>query len=341
MRVARYYRNDDVRLEQAPVPEIGPGEVLVRIEASGICGSDVVEWYRIKHAPIVLGHEVAGVVEQVGEGVERFRPADRVMATHHVPCNACRYCRSGHHQVCDTLRSTHYDPGGFAEYVRLPAINVNRGTFLLPDHVSFEEGAFLEPLACVVRGQRKTGLRAGQSVLVSGSGMSGLLHIALARAAGADPIVSTDVHPYRLEAARRLGADAAIDAREDVPARFRELNGGRGADQVIICTAAQAAVEQAFRTVERGGTVLMFALPDPDTVYAVPLSDLWKDDVSLVHSYAGAPADIREALDLIATGRVDVAPMITHRMGLAETGDAFRLVLAAGESLKIIIEPQR
>jgi L-iditol 2-dehydrogenase len=341
MRVARYYRNDDVRIEEMPRPEIGAGELLVRIEASGICGSDVVEWYRIKKAPIVLGHEVAGVVVEVGGGVTRFHPGDRVMATHHVPCNTCHYCLSGHHQVCDTLRSTHFDPGGFAEFVRLPAINVDRGTFLLPDHVRFEEAAFLEPLACVVRGQRKTGLRAGQSVLVLGSGMSGLLHIALARAAGAGLIVGTDVHPYRLEAARRLGADEAIDAKQDVPGRFRTLNGGKGADLIVICTAAPAAVEQAFQAVDRGGKVLMFALPDPDTAYPIPLFELWHDDVSLLHSYAGAPADIQEALTLIATGRVEVTPMITHRMRLAETGDAFRLVMAAAESLKIIIEPQR
>jgi len=193
----------------------------------------------------------------------------------------------------------------------------------------------------VVRGQRKTGLRAGQSVLVLGCGMSGLLHIALARDAGADLIVGTDVHPYRMDAAPRLGADQAIDAREDVPGRFRALNGGRGADLVVICTAAPSAVEQAFGTVDRGGTVLMFALPDPATAYPIPLFELWNDDVSLIHSYAGAPADIQEALDLISSGRVDVRPLITHRMPLAKTGDAFRLVMAAGESLKIIIEPQR
>ena len=341
MRVARYYRNDDVRIEQAPRPEAGPGELLVRIEASGICGSDVVEWYRMKSAPLVLGHEIAGAVEEVGEGVAAFLPGDRVMATHHVPCNTCRYCLSGHHQVCDTLRSTHFDPGGFAEYVRLPALNVDRGTFRLPDHVSFEEGAFLEPLACVIRGQRKTGLRAGQSVLVIGSGMSGLLHIGLARAAGAGRIVGTDVHPFRLAAARRLGADEAIAATEDVPGRFRDLNEGRGADLVVICTAALSAVEQAFRSVDRGGTILMFALPDPETAYPMPLFGLWNDDVTLVHSYAGAPRDILEALDLVATGRVDVKPMITHRLDLAETAEGFRLVSEAGESLKVIVEPHR
>ena len=171
MRVAMYYNNQDVRLEEMPVPAIGPGELLVRVEASGLCGSDVMEWYRIQRAPMVLGHEVAGAVAQVGEGVERYKEGDRMVVTHHVPCNACRYCLSGHHTVCDTLRQTSFDPGGFAEYLRVPAINVDRGVFPVPPEVSSEEASFAEPLACVFRGQKRANLQPGQSVLVLGSGL--------------------------------------------------------------------------------------------------------------------------------------------------------------------------
>jgi len=341
MRVARYYRNDDVRLEEMPRPRIGPGELLVRIDASGICGSDVMEWYRIRKAPLVLGHEIAGEVVEAGPGVERFRPGDRVMATHHVPCNTCRYCLDGNHSVCDTLRSTTFDPGGFAEFVRLPAINVDRGTFLLPPGMTAEEGSFLEPLACVVRAQRIAGLRPAKSVLVLGAGISGVLHLQLARAAGAGLIVAADVHPYRLEMSRRFGADEALPADDDLPRRLREANGGRLADQVYLCTAAPPAISLAFRCVERGGTVLVFAVPEPGVTYPVPLGDLWKDGVTIVHSYAGPPADIRIALDLIASRRVAVTETVTHRLGLAETARGFRLVAEAGASLKVIIEPQR
>ena len=210
-----YYNNGDVRLEEMPTPKIGPGELLVRIEASGICGSDVMEWYRIKKAPLVLGHEIAGEIVEVGNGVERYKVGDRVAASHHVPCNTCHYCLGGHHTMCPTLRSTTFDPGGFAEYVRLPAINVDRGVYPLPDEVSYEEATFVEPLACVLRAQRIAGLRPGQSVLVVGSGMTGLLHINLARALGAGRIIATDITRYRLDAARRFGADDAIDARVD------------------------------------------------------------------------------------------------------------------------------
>ena len=149
-----YYSNRDVRLEEMPVPQIGQGELLVRVEACGICGSDVMEWYRRDRVPLVLGHEIGGQIVAVGDGVEGYKEGDRVTAAHHVPCNQCHYCLSGHHTVCDTLRQTNFDPGGFAEYIRLPAINVKRGVFLLPDEVSYGQATFIEPLACVLRGQR-------------------------------------------------------------------------------------------------------------------------------------------------------------------------------------------
>ena len=168
MRVAMYYNNRDVRLEEMAVPEVSPGELLVRVEASGICGSDVMEWYRAARAPMVLGHEVAGQVAEVGDGVERFREGDRVVVTHHVPCNVCHYCLNGHHTVCDTLRETSFDPGGFSEYLRVPAINVDRGVFKIPDGLSFDEASFAEPLACVLRGQQRANVRAGQSVYRTG-----------------------------------------------------------------------------------------------------------------------------------------------------------------------------
>ena len=235
MRVAMYYSNHDVRVEEMPVPEIGPEELLVKVEASGICGSDVMEWYRIQKAPMVLGHEVAGSIVKVGAAVDRFREGDRMIVTHHVPCNACHYCLSGHHTVCDTLRETTFDPGGFAEYLRVPSINVDRGVFIMPDGLSFDDAAFAEPLACVYRGQRRANIQPGQSVIILGSGLAGLLHINLAKALGSGKIIATDMVPARLEAAKNLGADHTFLANDDIPARLREVNDGRLADLVIIC----------------------------------------------------------------------------------------------------------
>ncbi|MDP3049711.1 MAG: alcohol dehydrogenase catalytic domain-containing protein, partial [Thermodesulfovibrionales bacterium] len=207
MRVAMYYRNNDVRIEEMPVPKIGKGEVLVKVMASGICGSDVMEWYRIKKAPRVLGHEITGDIVELGSKFKtqnsklktpNFQIGDRVFVSHHVPCNTCRYCLSGYHTACETLHKTNYDPGGFAEYLRVPEINVKNGVYILPENMSYEEGTFIEPLACILRGQRVANLKPGQSVLVIGSGISGLLHINLAKDAGAERIIATDVNEYRL-----------------------------------------------------------------------------------------------------------------------------------------------
>ena len=342
MRVAMWYNNNDVRLEEMPVPKIGCGELLVRVMASGICGSDVMEWYRIGKAPLVLGHEIAGEIIEVGEGVTKFKKGDRVTAAHHVPCNTCYYCLSGHHTVCETLRQTNFDPGGFAEYLRLPAINVDRGVFPLPDEVSFDEATFTEPVACVLRGQRMARLEPGQSVLVIGSGIAGLLHVQLACALGAGRVVATDIVDYRLEAARRFGADAAIHAEEDVPHRLSQLNHGRLADLVIVCTGATPAIAQALESVERGGTVLLFAPTGPGVTMPISINDLFfRNDITLTTSYAGSPADYAVALGLICAGRVRVREMITHRLSLAEAGLGFQLVVQARGSIKVIIEPQR
>ena len=344
MRVALWYSNRDVRLEEMPTPRAGVGEMLMRVEASGICGSDVMEWYRIHKVPLVLGHEVAGVVEAVGEGVTRFRVGDHIIAAHHVPCNTCRYCLSGNHTVCDTLRKTNFEPGGFAEYIRLPAINVDRGTFLLPDGMSFEEGTFVEPVACVLRGQRKAGLRPGSCVLVLGSGIAGLLHVHLARALEAGRIVATDMLDYRLEAAKQFGADMAIRANEDVPACVRDINYGRLADIVIVCAGAESAIAQALQSVDRNGTVLFFAPTAPGVTLPLSINDVfWRNDVTLTTSYAGSPADHVTALELIRSGALRVKEMITHRLGLAETGLGFRMVTNPEEhhSIKVIIEPRR
>jgi len=337
-----YYSNADIRIEEMPVPNIGPGEMLVRVMASGICGSDVMEWYRRGRAPLVLGHEIGGDVVAVGDGVKRYKVGDRITAAHHVPCNTCHYCLAGNHPVCETLRQTNFDPGGFVEYFRLPAINVDRGVFCLTDAVSYEEATFVEPLACVLRGQRRAGMQAGKSVLILGSGIAGMLHIKLARALGAGRIAATDISDFRLKAASKFGADAVINAREDVPARLRELNSGYLADIVIVCTGAIEAISQAFRSVERGGTILFFAPTNEGATIPLPVNDVfWRRDVTLTTTYASSPADYATALELIKAKRVTVSDMITHRLGLDETGLGFKLVAQAQDSLKVIILPQK
>jgi L-iditol 2-dehydrogenase len=341
MRVAMYYNNQDVRLKEMSTPRIGRGELLIKVLASGICGSDVMEWYRLKKAPLVLGHEITGEIAEVGQDVDGYHVGDRVFVSHHVPCNTCRYCLHGLHTVCETLHTTTFDPGGFAEYLRVPPLNVDRGVFLLPDEISFEDGTFIEPLACVVRGQRLSHLLPGQTVLVLGSGISGLLHVAMARASGASRIIATDISKYRLNAALGLGADYVIHAEEDVPVRLRQANDDRLADLVIVCTGAFSAFCQALQSVDRGGTVLFFAPTEPGKALPVPVNEFWRNGITLMTSYGASPLDIGVAIELIRSCRVPVHEMITHRLGLAETGLGFRLVAEGRESIKVIIEPQR
>ena len=339
MRVAMYYNNRDIRLEEMPVPDIGPGEILMRVHASGVCGSDLMEWYRLPKAPLVLGHEVAGEVVRTGEGVERFKPGDRVIATHHVPCNTCYYCLRGNHSACRTLRTTHFDPGGFSEYIRIPAINVDRGVLRLPDEVSYDEASFVEPLGCVVRGQRLAGFQVTDSVLVIGSGITGILHIQLARAEGAGRIIASDISDFRLKAASDFGADHTADAGGDVASYIRGVNEGRLTDMVIVCTGAQSAIEDAFNLVEPGGTILFFAPSGPDAELKIPYNEFWWSGVKTVSSYAASPSDLAIALELIRAGRVNVVGMVTHRLPLSETQDGFRMVEEARDSIKVIIRP--
>lgn len=341
MRVAMYYSNRDVRLEELPRPKIGPGEFLMKVMACGICGSDVLEWYRVPKAPRVLGHEATGDIIEVGEGVERYKIGDRVFVSHHVPCGKCRYCLSNHHTACETLHKTNYDPGGFAEFIRVPRINVERGVYLLPEDVSFEDGTFIEPLGCVVRGQRLAQVEKGNTVLILGSGVSGLLHVQLARVRGAERVIATDINEYRLNAAKKFGADSTIHAEEDVPEKLRQLNDGRLADRVIVCTGATSACKQALQCVDRGGSILFFAVPRPGIDISIPITDFWRDEISMMTSYGAAPKDLEESLKLISERKVNVRDMITHRLSLAEAGLGFKLVAEAKESLKVIIEPQR
>ncbi|MGD2141982.1 MAG: alcohol dehydrogenase catalytic domain-containing protein [Candidatus Bathyarchaeota archaeon] len=341
MRAAVYYRNDDIRVEEMPVPKIGSGELLLKISLCGICGSDVMEWYRIKNAPRVLGHEAVGVVAEVGAGVRGLKEGDRVFVSHHVPCGECHRCARGAYTACETLHTTNIDPGGFAEYARVPAINLNSGVLPLPAEVSDEEGVFIEPLGCVVRGQNRLEIRPQDTILVLGSGVTGVLHIQLARHLGASRVLATDIREERLRYAERFGADEAIDARSEVPSLVQELNEGRLADHAIVSTAALPAIKQAIASVDDGGNILLFAPTPPGVKIPLDLNDIWNRQLTITTTYAAAPSDLKRALELIRSGAVSVREMVTNRLGLSEIQVGFRLVAEARGSLKIVVLPHQ
>jgi L-iditol 2-dehydrogenase len=325
MKVAVYYNNHDIRIEELPKPLIEEGEILVKVRASGICGTDVMEWYRIKKAPRILGHEITG--EIVESKSEKYKIGQRVFVSHHVPCNECKYCLAGNHTACEMLHKGNYDPGGYSEFIRVPKINVDTGTYLLPENVSYEEGTMIEPLACVVRGQREINVKEGQTVLILGSGISGLLNIKLAKLKKA-VVIATDIDKYRLDKAKESGADKVINAKMGLSLK---------ADRIIICTGAREAFEQAFNSIDRKGIIQFFAVPDKNI--EIPVEDFWRNEITVTSTYGAAPADLEEALRLIKNGKINVRDMITHTLPLEKIQEGFKIVSEARESLKVVLKP--
>jgi len=338
MKVAVYYSNKDVRIEDRPVPGISDHELLVEMKASGICGTDVMEWYRIKKAPCVLGHEMAGEIAESGSLVKGFKKGDRVFVSHHVPCYKCHYCINGNYTACESLHAGNFEPGGFSEFIRVPEDNVRSGTFLLPDAIKYEEAAMIEPLACAIAGQNRLGIKKGQTVLVIGSGVSGILHIQLAKKKGAN-VVATDIDTYRIKKATEFGAEYVIHAEKYSVDTLKNINDDRLADAVITCAAAEQAVENAISSVGRKGKILFFAVPENDIT--IPSQKFWRDEISLFFSYGAGPDSIKTAIHYIEKGFINVGELITHTVPLSEIMRGFRLVSDAGNSLKVVIIPDR
>ncbi|MBI5212419.1 MAG: alcohol dehydrogenase catalytic domain-containing protein [Nitrospirae bacterium] len=336
MKVAVYYSNDDVRLEDRPVPRINAGEILVKMMASGICGTDVMQWYRQKKAPRVLGHEMAGEIVETGKGVDKFKTGDRVFVSHHVPCYNCSYCLNGNYTACEALHTGNYEPGGFSEYIRVPAENVKYGTLLLPDGMTYEDAAMIEPLACVVLGQKKIGLKKGQTILVIGSGISGLMHIQMAKSKGAT-VIATDINEYRLNKALEFGADHVFNANEYSAEKLKDVNKGGLAEQVIVCASAKQAIDDAISSIDRNGKILFFAVSDADI--NIPAVRFWRDEITVTFSYGAAPEDLKTTLNMIHSNIINARNMISHRIPLSNIQQGFKLVSEAKESLKVVITP--
>lgn len=325
MKVAVYYNNNDLRIEDRPIPKIARGEILVKVLSSGICGTDLMEWYRIKKAPRVLGHEIAG--EIVLSKTNKFKTGQRIFVSHHVPCNKCKFCLAGDHTACATLHGGNYDPGGYSEFIRIPKINVETGTYILPDNVTFDEGTMIEPLACVVRGQRIAGIKKSHTVLILGCGVSGLLNIELAKLKGAK-VIASDLNEYRLAQAKKYGANKVINAAQNIDIK---------ADRVILCAGATQAVETAFKCIDKKGVILLFAIPNTDI--KIPTVDFWRNELSLISSYGAAPEDLEESLKLIKNKKINVKGMITHTFPLQDIQKGFNIASEAKESLKVVLKP--
>ncbi len=332
MRAAVQAAPGVIRLEDRPTPVIGPGELLLRVRGCGLCGSDLAKLRAPSRPPAVLGHEVVGDVVRVGDGVTAFRPGDRVVAAHHVPCLACHYCRRGSVSMCRAFKESNLDPGGFAEYVRVPPENVRHATFRVPPEIPDAVAAFTEPLACCLRAIHRSGLGPGDTVVVVGLGAIGGLLLQLGLRAGAR-VVGTDLLDARRELARSLGA-TAVAAADGVPDALAGLTAGRGADCVILTAGAPALVREALRWARDGGAVHLFV---GEGEGRLPIGEIYHRELTLTATYSSSPADLAEAFELIATGAVRVAELCSHRLPLERLEEAARL-MERREALKVYVE---
>ena len=340
-RVARLYKWGDVRVEDAPMPQPGAGEVVVRIEACGLCGSDALTWYVEKKAPVVLGHEPVGTVTAVGDEVANVRIGDRVFIHHHAPCMSCENCRRKVWSSCEVWRRSAIEPGGFAQYVLVRAQTVARDTLVVPPDMTAEVATFIEPLACCIRAVKRHGdVRQGDSVFVIGLGAMGLLMVQLARIYGATVIGGSDFASARRERALQMGAQMALDPRDDEQRRqWQALTGDRGADVVIVCPGDAQALDAGIQMAAPGGRVVCFSPVPPNAPMPVDMSTLYFKEISLHQSYSCGPDETREALELLQRGDVNVDALVTHRAGLDGVAAALERAHDASEGYKTVIYP--
>lgn len=341
MKAARLYDLSDIRIEDMPIPEIRANEALVRMKACGICGSDTMDWYVNKKAPYFLGHEPAGVIERVGSEVKKFKEGDRVFVHHHAPCFECKFCRRKQYSLCLTWKASKLEPGGMADFFRVPAVNLNGDTLKLPDRLTFEDGALIEPTACVVKSLRKASLRGDERVLVIGLGVMGQMHIVLAKHYGVHQIIGADLVPYRLQKAVAFGADTVVDVRsENLVEQVSSVTSGSLADLVIVGPGSTSVMKTALQCVGKGGTVLFFTPTRKEDVLQLSPFDLYFNEIDLICSYSCGPDDTREALSLIERGVINADRLVTHRFPLEKIQEAFEVAIEARDSLKILMVDQ-
>jgi L-iditol 2-dehydrogenase len=338
MKAAVYYSLDDIRVEERSKPKIGPDEILVEMKACGICGSDLMEWYLKNRVPLVLGHEPSGVIVEVGDKVEDFKVGERVFVHHHVACLTCHYCLRGDYTMCKKFGQTHIYPGGFAQYFKVPAPNLQMDTLKIPDKVSFEEATLIEPVSCCVRALTKCKVQPGDTVVIIGAGPSGIIHTMLSRNFGASQIIVSDLVGYRLEAAKRFGADFAINPRsERLMKKVEEVTNGMGADIVIVTVPNIKAFSDGIDACRKGGTLCLFAPTSPNEYIRVSPHRLFFSEVKLIPSYSASHIETRTALKLISSGRIKAKELVTHRFPLNRIEDAFKTAAKSKECLKVVV----
>lgn len=342
MRAALLYGVKDLKVEDVDLPEVGPSEVLVKIRVATTCGTDVKIFQRgyvsgVIEIPTVFGHEWAGEVVDVGKGISWPKRGMRVRAGNSSPCLKCKMCQKGKYNLCENMM---WLWGAYAEYIKVPERIVMLNAQEIPPHLTYEEAAVTEPLACVLHGIEEAHVKSGDIVAIIGAGPIGLLHLQLVKKLGAEGVIISDLVDERLQVAQEFGVDETVNVQfEDTVERVRRFTGGYGADVVVEATGLPSTWEQALKMVRKGGTVLEFGGCPPETEIRVRTELLHYGEVTLLGTFHATPTHFRKALSLIASRDVKVKPLITRKMRLDGVKDAFDMLTTSKRDLKIAIIP--
>jgi len=340
MKTAYVKEPSVISVENTMVPDLGTGEILVQMHACGICGSDIEKVFGHYGKPSMrLGHEPAGIVLEVGKGVSSFKKGDRVFTHHHVPCYSCHYCMHGNETTCEKYSETNLSPCGLSEEYVVPQWNVNHGGILkIPDSISFEEAAMIEPLACCVRAWNKFSFQKGDTVVIFGVGATGMMHVMLSIEHKFDKIFCIDVNEFRLEFAKKFNiTDSIISSSPDIKQKILDQTDNRGVDVAIIATGSLQALSSAIDLVRKGGTVIMFGVPSKGAMINLDMSIIYSKEITMISSYAASDSDTKAALELIQSSKIDVKKLITHRYNIKDSPKAFEHAHHGVDSMKIII----
>ena len=329
-----------VSVKDVPMPEIGDGDVLVKMRACGLCGSDLEKVYG--HYGVVsrrLGHEPAGEIVAVGKSVKELKIGDRVFVHHHVPCYSCYYCKHDDYTMCPQYQKSNLEPCGLAEVFLVPQWNVSRGGIIkLPDDVSFEEAAMIEPLACCIRAINKSGMKNGDDIAVVGVGPAGIMHVILAKTFGAGKIFAIDINDFRLDFAKKLGAHVAINTtKQDAAKIIKDFTDNRGADIAIVATGSTKAFLQSLELVRNGGKVVLFGVPSKGSNVTLDVNHIFSNEIKLIPSLAASEKETNQAFELIASKRLAIKPIITHRFNLDRAEDAIKCAYEAKDAMKVVV----
>lgn len=341
MKAAVYYDIEDIRYEEVKKPEVGFGEVLVKMKNCGLCGTDIHKaLHKTVKTPIVLGHEAVGEIVEVGKDVKKFDIGDRVFFAHHVPCFTCEYCRKGYYTLCQQFSQTNIYPGGFSEYIKVPRENVKHTMHKIPENMTFQEASMVEPLSCCLYGVKKLKIRHGDSVLIMGAGQVGALFCQVMKLLGASKVLVSDISSYRLSKAKELGADKVINvSQESLVDKVQEITEKKGVDIVIIATGISALLKDAVDCASRGGQIMVFSPFNLNSNIAINSNRFFNDEISIFGSYSSCPIDYDIAINLIKEKKINVDKMITHIIKLSELKKAIGIATNINEnSLKIIME---